>query len=157
MVFALMASLEGRFMMFAPNWLPPRWLANAKPCWHGVKRIAWLSVWPAQRAERSRASVWSASGWPALFARPSRPKAGASCPHSKRFATAHAGLAANAHHTVGGTGERDALRSAIDQEINRSREFLLALYRDNPRQLGDFGLVVNDSPTPAKKAKPAAK
>jgi len=58
---------------------------------------------------------------------------------------------------VGGTGERDALRSAIDQEINRSREFLLALYRDNPRQLGDFGLVVNDSPTPAKKAKPAAK
>jgi hypothetical protein len=53
-------------------------------------------------------------------------------------------------------GDRDALMPAIDKEIARSRDLLLALYRDNPRKLGDYGFVVNDT-TPAKKAKPAAK
>ncbi len=54
-------------------------------------------------------------------------------------------------------GDRAALMPAIDKEIARSRDLLLALYRDNPRKLGDFGFVVNDSPVPAKQAKGAAK
>ena len=53
-------------------------------------------------------------------------------------------------------GDRDALLPAIDKEIARSRDLLLALYRDNPRKLGDFGFVVNDTPKPAKKPKTAA-
>jgi hypothetical protein len=48
-------------------------------------------------------------------------------------------------------GDRDALMAAIDKEITRSRDLLLAIYRDNPRKLGDFGFVVNDTPAPAKK------
>lgn len=53
-------------------------------------------------------------------------------------------------------GDRDALLPAIDKEIARSRDLLLALYRDNPRKLGDFGFVVNDTPKLAKKPKTAA-
>lgn len=53
-------------------------------------------------------------------------------------------------------GDRDALMAAIDKEIARSRDLLLAIYRDSPRKLGDFGFVVNDA-APARKSKPAAK
>jgi len=54
-------------------------------------------------------------------------------------------------------GGRDALQPAIDKEINRSRDLLLALYADNPRLLGDYGFVVDDSPRPAKKSAAGAK
>ena len=52
-------------------------------------------------------------------------------------------------------GDRDALLPAIDKEIARARDLLLALYADNPRKLGDFGFVVDDSPRAAKRSAPA--
>ena len=54
-------------------------------------------------------------------------------------------------------GDRDALLPAIDKEIARTRDLLLALYRDNPHKLGDFGFVVNDSPKAAKPTPPPVK
>ena len=51
-------------------------------------------------------------------------------------------------------GDRAVLMPAIEKEVTRTRDLLLALYRDNPRKLGDFSFVVDDSPKAAKK--PAA-
>ena len=59
--------------------------------------------------------------------------------------------------TRGGDGDACGYRQGCQRKraLARSRDLLLALYRDNPKQLGDFGFVVDDAARPAKK--PAAK
>ena len=48
--------------------------------------------------------------------------------------------------------ERDLLVGEIDESIKSSRDLLLGVYRDNPKQLGQWGFEVNDTVSTAKKA-----
>jgi len=47
--------------------------------------------------------------------------------------------------------KRDVLLAEIDQSVKASRDLLLAVYRDNPKILGEWGFEVDDSAR-AKKA-----
>lgn len=49
--------------------------------------------------------------------------------------------------------KRDLLLEEIDQSIKSSRDLLLGVYHDNPKELNQWGFDVSDSPkTTAKKA-----
>ena len=48
--------------------------------------------------------------------------------------------------------ERDLLVAEIDESVKASRDLLLGVYRDNPKQLGQWGFEVNDTAKAAKKA-----
>jgi hypothetical protein len=50
--------------------------------------------------------------------------------------------------------QRDLLLAKIDESIKASRDALLAVYRDNPRALGDWGFTIDDTPR-STKTKPA--
>ena len=47
--------------------------------------------------------------------------------------------------------QRDLLVAEIDQSVKSSRDLLLGIYRDNPKQLGQWGFEVDDSPRATKK------
>ena len=48
--------------------------------------------------------------------------------------------------------KRDLLLAEINESIKASRDLLLGVYRDNPKILGEWGFVVDDSPKAAKKS-----
>ena len=50
---------------------------------------------------------------------------------------------------------RDAAMPDVTQALRDARDLLLVANRDNPKALGDFGFVVDDSPQAKAKAKPA--
>jgi hypothetical protein len=47
--------------------------------------------------------------------------------------------------------KRDLLMAEIDESIKSSRDLLLGIYRDNPKELGQWGFDVSDSQKAAKK------
>jgi hypothetical protein len=47
--------------------------------------------------------------------------------------------------------ERDKLLKSIDNIVKQSRDFLKAVYRNEPKKLGKFGFEVNEAPRPKKK------
>lgn len=49
---------------------------------------------------------------------------------------------------------RDAELAAVRETVKASRDLLVGVYRDNPKTLGEFGFVVDDSPR-RKKAEAA--
>jgi len=50
---------------------------------------------------------------------------------------------------------RDAAMPDVTQALRDARDLLLVANRDNPKALGDFGYVVDDTPQAKAKAKPA--
>jgi hypothetical protein len=50
---------------------------------------------------------------------------------------------------------RDAAMPKVTQALRDARDLLLVANRQNPKMLGDFGYVVDDSPQAKAKAKPA--
>ena len=47
--------------------------------------------------------------------------------------------------------QRDLLMAEIDSSVKASRDLLLAVYRDNPKELSQWGFDVSDSPKAAAK------
>ena len=47
--------------------------------------------------------------------------------------------------------KRDLLLSEIDESIKSTRDLLLGIYRDNPKELGQWGFEVDDSVRAAAK------
>ena len=47
--------------------------------------------------------------------------------------------------------KRDLLTDEIDESIKSSRDLLLGIYRDNPKELSQWGFDVSDSPKAAAK------
>ena len=47
--------------------------------------------------------------------------------------------------------KRDLLLAEIDISVKSSRDLLLGVYRDNPKEMGQWGFVVDDSVRPAAK------
>ncbi|MHB9141104.1 MAG: hypothetical protein ACYC25_04460 [Paludibacter sp.] len=47
--------------------------------------------------------------------------------------------------------KRDLLLDEIDESIKSSRDLLLGIYRDNPKELSNWGFDVSDSPKAAPK------
>lgn len=47
--------------------------------------------------------------------------------------------------------KRDQLLDEIDESIKATRDLLLGVYRDNPRELSQWGFDVSDSPKAAPK------
>jgi hypothetical protein len=50
---------------------------------------------------------------------------------------------------------RDVSMPVVTQALRDARDTLLVANRENPKALGDFGYVVDDSPQAKAKAKPA--
>lgn len=50
--------------------------------------------------------------------------------------------------------QRDLLVSPIDQTVKASRDLLLGKFKLNPKKLGDWGFVVDDSPKAKKPVTP---
>jgi cell division protein ZapA (FtsZ GTPase activity inhibitor) len=49
--------------------------------------------------------------------------------------------------------ERDALLEPIDELVKQSRDLLKALYKKEPKKLGEFGYTVDDTPRVKKEVK----
>ncbi len=47
--------------------------------------------------------------------------------------------------------KRDLEVSEVDESIKASRDLLLGIYRDNPKELSQWGFSVSDTPRAAKK------
>ena len=47
--------------------------------------------------------------------------------------------------------KRDLLLDEIDHSVKSSRDLLLGVYRDNPKEMGQWGFVVDDSVRPSAK------
>lgn len=50
--------------------------------------------------------------------------------------------------------QRDLLLAPVTESLKGSRDALVGIYRSNPKKLGDWGFVVNDTPAPKKKEEP---
>ena len=46
--------------------------------------------------------------------------------------------------------ERDLLLAEIEDGVKQTRDFLKALYRNEPKKMGNFGFTVDDSPKQKK-------
>ena len=49
--------------------------------------------------------------------------------------------------------QRNLILAPIDDLVKQSRDLLKAIYRSEPRKMGDYGFVVNDTPAAGKTDK----
>lgn len=48
--------------------------------------------------------------------------------------------------------KRDLILNEVEESIKASRDLLMGIYRDNPKELSQWGFNVTDSPRPTKKS-----